>query len=451
MAVLLADPVVVGAFLFGLVLVLMIVGLPVAFAFLGANLTGAVLIMGANGHGLAGLLQLVDNSTNLITSFILVAIPMFIVMGTLLFHTGLANRVFDALDLLFGRLPGRLCYLTLAGGTAFAALSGSSVANAAMLGSLLAPEMQRRGYAPRLILGPIMGVGGLAIIIPPSALAVLLGSLAKVDIGALLIAGILPGLLLAVLYVYVVWLDIRRDPAAAPVYDIDLPPWSARLKAVAVNVLPMSLVVFCVVGLIILGVATPSESAALGAAAVVVLAACYRRLTWTAIGAALASSVAVTGMLFVIIFASAAFSQLLAFSGVSSAVVQAAVGWEVGATTKLVLIVLVLLALGMFLDQISILLITVPFIFPVMKALGFDPTWFGVVVMITMEMSLLTPPFGLLLFLMLGVARASPALAGIAMTDVVKAAVPYLICNAAVIAILMVWPSLATGLTKLMK
>ncbi|MDX2143863.1 MAG: TRAP transporter large permease [Rhodospirillaceae bacterium] len=451
MPALLADPVVVGALMFALVLVLMVIGLPVAFAFLGANLIGAVLVMGANGHGLAGLLQLVDNSTNLITSFILVAIPMFIVMGALLFHTGLANRVFDALDLLFGRIPGRLCYLTLAGGTAFAALSGSSVANAAMLGSLLGPEMQRRGYAPRLILGPIMGVGGLAIIIPPSALAVLLGSLAKVDIGALLIAGILPGLLLAVLYVYVVWIDIRRNPDAAPIYDIDLPPWPVRLKAVAVNVLPMGLVVFCVVGLIILGVATPSESAALGAAAVVVLAACYRRLSWASITAAFASSVSVTGMLFVIIFASAAFSQLLAFSGASSVVVQAAVGWDAGATTKFLLVVAVLLALGMFLDQISILLITVPFIFPVMKALGFDPIWFGVVVMIAMEMSLLTPPFGLLLFLMLGVARASPQLAGTTMTDVVKAAVPYLICNMAVIGILMLWPGLATWLPKLMK
>lgn len=376
---------------------------------------------------------------------------MFIVMGALLFHTGLANRVFDALDLLFGRIPGRLCYLTLAGGTAFAALSGSSVANAAMLGSLLGPEMQKRGYAPRLILGPIMGVGGLAIIIPPSALAVLLGSLAKVNIGALLIAGILPGLLLAAMYVFVVWFDIRRHPEAAPVYEVDLPPWPARLRAVAVNVLPMGLVVFCVVGLIILGLATPSESAALGAGAVIVLAACYRKLTWGALVAAFSSSVSVTGMLFVIIFASAAFSQLLAFSGASTIVVQAAVGWDVGATVKLLLVVVVLVALGMFLDQISILLITVPFIFPVMKALGFDPIWFGVVVMITMEMSLLTPPFGLLLFLMLGVARASPRLAGLTMTDVVSAAVPYLICNLIAIGALMAWPGLATWLPTLMK
>ncbi|MDX2221787.1 MAG: TRAP transporter large permease [Rhodospirillaceae bacterium] len=447
MTAVLSDPVAVGAAIFALVLALMILGLPVAFAFLAANLIGAALIMGAAaGDPIAGLLQLVDNSTNLVTSFILVAIPMFILMGALLFHTGLANRVFDALDLLFGRIPGRLCYLTLAGGTAFAALSGSSMANAAMLGGLLAPEMQRRGYAPRLIMGPIMGVGGLAIVIPPSALAVLLGSLARVDIGALLIAGILPGLLLALMYVGTVALQIARDPAAAPVYDIALPPLAARLKVVAGSVLPMGLIVFVVVGLIILGLATPSESAALGAAAVVVLAAAYRCLTWRALAKALESTVAVSGMLFVIIFASAAFSQLLAFSGASGVVVDAAVAWDAGPVMKFAVVVLVLIVLGMFLDQISILLITIPFFFPLMKALGFDPVWFGVVVLIAMEMSLLTPPFGLLLFLMLGVMPP-----GTTMTQVVHAAVPYLVCNLLVIALLLAWPDLATWLPRLME
>jgi len=437
-----ADPALVGALVFGLVLILMLIGLPVAFAFLCANIVGAALIMG----GVDGVIQLVDNSTNLITSFILVAIPMFILMGALLFHTGLANRVFDALDLLFGRVPGRLCYLTLAGGTAFAALSGSSMANAAMLGSLLGPEMQRRGYHPRLIMGPIMGVGGLAIIIPPSALAVLLGSLARVDIGALLIAGIVPGLLLAVLYTLAVWWDIRRDPSAAPAYDVALPPWDVRLKTIALNVIPMGFIIFCVVGLIILGVATPSESAALGAAAVLLLAIVYRTLTWAALVKSLEATISVTGMVFVIIFASAAFSQLLAFSGASGVVVESAVGWETAPLIKFALVFVVLLFLGMFLDQISILLITVPFIFPVMKALGFDPVWFGVVVLIAMEMSLLTPPFGLLLFLMLGI---SPP--GTTMAAVVRAALPYLWCNLIAVAALVLWPELATWLPQAIK
>ncbi|MCB2106077.1 MAG: TRAP transporter large permease, partial [Rhodobacteraceae bacterium] len=371
--------------------------------------------------------------------------PMFILMGALLFHTGMATRVFDALDLLFGRIPGRLSYLTLAGGTAFATLSGSSLANTAMLGSLLAPEMRKRGYAPHLVMGPIMGVGGLAIIIPPSSLAVLLGSLARVDIGKLLIAGIGPGLVLAVLYVGAVALYVARNPGAAPVYDMTLPDWPTRLKTVARNIVPMGFIVFVVVGLIILGLATPSESAALGAAAVALLAAVYRTLTWRALKAALESTVSVTGMVFVIIFASAAFSQLLAFSGASGEVVQAAVAWDAGALMKFALVVVVLITLGMFLDQISILLITIPFFFPLMKALGFDPVWFGVVVLIAMEMSLLTPPFGLLLFMMLGVMPA-----GTTLTDVVRAAVPYLICNLIVIGLLVLWPGLATWLVGMM-
>ncbi|MDP7042247.1 MAG: TRAP transporter large permease subunit, partial [Gammaproteobacteria bacterium] len=322
-----------GGLIFALVLLLMALGVPVAFAFLGANLVGAVLLMG----GWEGLLQMVDNCTSLITSFTLVAVPMFVLMGALLFHSGLAKRVFDTLDTMLGRVPARLSYLTVAGGATFSTLTGSTMANTAMLGSLMVPEMNRRGYAPHMSIGPIIGTGGLAMLIPPSALGVMLGSLARIDIGALLIAGLIPGLLLALLYSLVIWTQARIDPDSAPVYlseEVDTPH---KLYMFAVNILPLGLVIFCVVGFILLGIATPSESASFGALSVVILAAINRCLTLTILRKSLESTVAVTAMVFLLVIASSVFGQLMAFSGSSTAVIDWAIGIEGGELLKLVL------------------------------------------------------------------------------------------------------------------
>lgn len=435
------DPISVGALIFALVLVLMAFGVPVAFGFLIANIAGAFLLMG----GWVGVVQLIDNSTNLITSFRLVAIPMFVLMGALLFHSGLANRVFDSLDALFGRLPGRLSYVTVLGGTTFSTLTGSTMANTAMLGSLMVPEMQKRGYSKMLSIGPIIGTGGLAMIIPPSSLAVLLGSLAKVDIAALLIAGLIPGLALAVLYCGAIAVQVWRKPESAPAYEMDIAPLAQRLGQFAKNVLPMGLVIFSVVGFIVLGITTPSEAAAFGVMAVVILAALFRCLTWDALRRSLETAVSVTGMVFLLIFASAAFSQLLAFSGASAEVVGAASAWDAPALTKLLLMFAVLLVLGMFMDQLSILLITIPFFFPLAGALGFDPVWFGIVVLLAMEMSLTTPPFGLLLFLMTAVAPK-----GTKLKDVIAAAIPFLSCDLLLLILLILFPAIALWLPGLM-
>ncbi|MBT8445082.1 MAG: TRAP transporter large permease subunit, partial [Gammaproteobacteria bacterium] len=358
-----------GGLIFALVMALMALGVPVAFAFLTANLVGAFLLMG----GLVGLVQVVDNSTSLITSFTLVAVPMFVLMGALLFHSGLALRVFDALDALFGRIPARLSYLTVAGGATFSTLTGSTMANTAMLGSLMVPEMNRRGYATYMSIGPIIGTGGLAMLIPPSSLGVLLGSLARVDIGALLIAGLLPGLILAALYCAVIYLQARLRPDSAPAYDVESASAGRKLLLFATNILPLGFVIFCVVGFILLGLATPSEAAAFGALSVAALAAAFRCLTIQALQRSLLSTVSVTGMVFLLIISSSVFSQLLAFSGASGAVIDWAVGIDTGPLPKLLLMFGVLLVLGMFMDQISILLLTIPIFFPLAASLGYDP------------------------------------------------------------------------------
>jgi len=439
------TPELIGLGIFLMVLLLMLGGVPVAIGFLAANMVGAWFLMG----GVSGLVQLVDNSTNLITTFTLVAIPMFVWMGALLFHAGLAGRVFDALDLLIGRLPGRLAYVTVVGGTTFSALTGSTMANTAMLGSLMVPEMRRRGYKVALAVGPIIGTGGLAMIIPPSNLAVLTGSLARIDIGALLLAGLIPGLILAVLYCATIAIQVARDPDAAPAYDLDLPPFSQRLKVFALNVLPLGLVIFCVVGFIVLGIATPSEAAAFGVLASVLLAWAFGGLTQDNVVKSLETAVSVTGMVFLLIFGSAAFSQLLAFSGASQDVVAAATAWDAPVYAKLALMFLVLVTLGMFMDQISILLLTIPFFFPLATALGLDPVWFGIVVLLAMEMSLTTPPFGLLLFLMTGVVPPNPDGTRITFQQVVGAALPYLACDLVMLFLLVAFPALALWLPGL--
>ncbi|HJP05133.1 MAG: C4-dicarboxylate ABC transporter permease [Chromatiales bacterium] len=423
-----------GGLIFALVLLLMALGVPVAFAFLGANLVGAIVLMGS----WEGLLQMVDNCTSLITSFTLVAVPMFVLMGALLFHSGLARRVFDTLDTMLGRVPARLSYLTVAGGATFSTLTGSTMANTAMLGSLMVPEMNRRGYAPHMSIGPIVGTGGLAMLIPPSALGVMLGSLARIDIGALLIAGLLPGLLLALLYCLVIWIQVRINPDAAPAYNSEAVDTAHKLYLFAVNILPLGLVIFCVVGFILLGIATPSESASFGALSVVVLAALNRCLTLATLKKSLESTVAVTAMVFLLVIGSSVFGQLMAFSGSSTAVIDWAISIEGGELLKLVLMFATLLLLGMFMDQISMLLLTIPIFFPLAAALGYDAVWFGIIVLLALEMSLTTPPFGLLLFLMQGVAPS-----GTTLSQVAFAALPYLACDLMLMVLLILFPGLA--------
>jgi tripartite ATP-independent transporter DctM subunit len=417
-------------------------GFPVALAFVTVNILGWLYFTGWNPES---VLQVVSNSTILISRFTLGPVPMFIMMGSLFFHTGLAIRVFDGLDVLFGRLPGRLCYLTVAGGALFATLTGSSMANTAMLGSLMVPEMQRRGYSRRMAMGPVLGSGSLAMIIPPSALGVLLAAIANIDVGQLLIAGFIPGFLLAGLFAVAIWLQLAINPAGAPAYDVEAAPWAERLRVVAVNILPMSVVVFMVVGFIILGWATPTESAALGVLGVMILAALYRALTWQAILVAVDSTVRVAGMVFFILMNSTVFSQLLAFSGASAGLLGWVGGFEVHPLWILSAMFGVMILLGMFMDGVSMMLIAVPIFFPMAQHLGFDPIWYGLFMLLTIDMGGLTPPFGLLLYVMLGIAPK-----GTTLFQVAGAAMPFLACDVLLIAILVVFPGIALFLPSLM-
>ena len=338
----------IAGFLVGTIIVLMLLGLPVAFAFLTTNIIGAIIFMGDGTimGGLDAMPLIVSNAVESVAIFALIPVPLFIIMGELFFHTGLAVRVFDALDRCFGRLPGRLSYITVAGGTIFATLSGSTMANTAMMGSLMVPEMTKRGYKGHMSMGPILGTGGLAMIIPPSALAVLLASLAEIDIGGLLIAGVIPGLILAVLYSILIYGQVKLDPSAAPEYAVEPSTAGEIIRSLIVNVLPMGLIVFCVIGLIILGVATPTEAAGFGAFGVMFLGLCFRVLTWDVLVKSFAGSLRVTAMVLLIILASTTFSQLLAFSGASAGLIEWATQVDLAPLVVLLIMFAVLLVLG---------------------------------------------------------------------------------------------------------
>lgn len=432
------DWVASGVVLIGSVMLVMGFSVPVAFAFLLANMLGAILFLG----GFAGIEQLVANATTSITSFTLVTIPLFILMGEMFFHTGIAKRVFSVLDQVFGRVPGRLSYMTVTGGTLFATLSGSSLANTALLGSSLLPEMRARGYHDRLSMGPIMATGGLAIIIPPSGLAVLLGSIARLDIGALLLAGLVPGVLLALLYAAVVFISVRLDPQSAPGYSVSRISRGAMLRMMAVNLLPMLGIIVLVVGLIALGLATPTESAAFGVLGVLIVAAGFRSLTLPSIRQALIGTAKVSGMIFLIIIGSSSFSQLLAFSGASAGLIGWATSLDVSAMIILAAMFAVLLVLGLFMESASIMMLTVPIFFPLAASLGFDPIWFGIVMLVALEIGLVTPPFGLSLYVMMGVAPP-----GTTLRQVSVAILPYLGCMVLLVLLLVAFPGM-TGLLR---
>ena len=385
--------------LIGMVIFFMAMGVPVAFTFILTNIIGVLIFYGDP----TGWTQIADNSTQLITRFTLGPVPIFIMMGALFFHTGLAIKVFDGLDVLFGKLPGRLCFLTVAGGAMFSTLTGSSMANTAMLGSLMVPEMKKRGYNPRMSMGPILGTGGLAMIIPPSALGVLLASVANIDVGRLLVAGFLPGFVLAGLYAALIYFQIRFDPESAPAYEVEMPSVGQRVLLVVTNILPMGLVVFMVIGFIILGWATPTEAAAFGVLGVLILAILFRVMTFKALRATLEATVKVAAMVFFIIMSSTVFSQLLAFSGASAGLLEWATTFELSRYWVLLIMFVILIVLGMFMDAVSMMLITVPIFFPLAQQLGFDLVWFGLFVLMTFEMAGTTPPFGLLLYVMLGI------------------------------------------------
>jgi tripartite ATP-independent transporter DctM subunit len=415
---------------------LLFLGMPVALSFVAINIVGAALFLGGD----AGLLQIVRNSVISVMSFSLTPIPLFILMGEILFHTGLALNVIDGVERLIRQVPGRLAVIAVVAGTVFSAISGSTIATTAMLGSLMLPVMLARGYRPAFATGPIMAIGAVDMLIPPSALTVLLGSLSGISISKLLIGGVVPGLILSVAFIaYIIVAAILRPEWAppAPAKAQGASGW----RLLVLYVLPLVSIFVVVVGAMSGGWATPTESAALGALATMGLALLYRALTLEALMKSLKGTVAITGMILFIILGATTFSQILSFSGATDGLVAAILGQGLSPFAILIGMMALLIFLGIFVDQVSMMLITLPVFMPIVQRLGIDPIWFGVLFLICMQLGLLLPPHGLLLMTMKGVSPPE-----VTMGDIFRAVVPYVALSILLLALLLWLPGIATWL-----
>jgi tripartite ATP-independent transporter DctM subunit len=415
---------------------LLLTALPVAFVFFIINIVGSYLIFG----GYSGLAQMVRNEQLSVAQFSLVPIPFFVLMGEMLFHSGLAMKSIDAVDAVIRRVPGRLAVVALVAGTVFSAISGSTIATTAMLGSLLLPQMLQRNYEPKTAMGPILAIGGVDILIPPSGLTVLLGSLAGISISGLLVGGIVPGLILSALFIGYVLVRCWLNPSLAPAYDDGRPKVERPWFTLCTTILPLIGVFAIVVVSMTGGWATPTESSALGAVATVLLAACYRCLTWQGLRRALMGTVAISGSLLFIIVGATTFAQLLSFSGATGGLVAMVESSNLSPLTIQVGMLAVLLILGFFIDQTSIMMITLPFYMPLLRNMGVDLIWFGILYLLCMQIGLLTPPFGLLLFVLKGVAPA-----GVTIGMIYRAAIPYVWLTMLMMALIFLVPAIVTA------
>ncbi|WP_206809114.1 TRAP transporter large permease [Paradesulfitobacterium ferrireducens] len=420
--------------IFGGLIVIMFTGLPIAFSFF---LLSSIVIFGLMGE--FGLRQLILGMYDSLNSFPLTAIPFFMVMGEVFYQSGIVTKTLDSLSKFVRKIPGRLSIITLLGGGVFAALSGSVVANTAMFGSLMLPEMMKRGYSKQLTAGSIMASGALAMVIPPSAIAVLLGGIAGVSVGKILVGSILPGVLLVVFYISYVTITCLVNPSQAPSYEVEVASLRDIFKSVIIDIIPLIFVFLLVMGLIFFGVATPTEAAALGALGSFVLTLFYGRFSLKLVYNSLLNSLKVTAMILMIIAGSAGFSQILALTGTSREAVAVVLSLQVPPMIILLLMLGLVILLGFFMEQTAIMMITLPMFMPIVQALHFDQVWFAVLVLICLQIGQLTPPVGLALFTMKGVAPSD-----VTMSDIYKGAVPYVFLDIALLVLLILIPGFVT-------
>ncbi|HZP75470.1 MAG TPA: TRAP transporter large permease subunit [Pseudolabrys sp.] len=421
--------------------VLLFAGIPVAFSFLAINIVGAILYLG----GGFGIEQIVRNSLVAVANFSLSPIPLFVLMGEVLFHTGLALKVIEGIERLIKQVPGRLSVVAVVAGTVFSAISGSTIATTAMLGSLMLPVMLSRGYHPTMAAGPIMAIGAVDMLIPPSALTVLLGSLSGISISKLLIGGVVPGLILSVAFVAYIVVRVMLDPKLAPATEIEERHGWAKYELLVIYVIPLISIFVVVVGAMSGGIATPTESAALGAIATMGLAAAYRALSLDALIQALRGTVSISAMILFIILGATTFSQILSFSGATEGIVSAIFAQGLSPNAILFGMLALLIFLGVFVDQVSMMLITLPVFMPIVQRLDIDLIWFGVLYLICMQLGLLLPPHGLLLMTMKGVAPPQ-----VTMGHIFQAIVPYVAMSLVLLIALLVFPIVATWLPAIL-
>ena len=382
-----------------LLLAAFMTGAALFVAFLVINLAGVVIFIGPAGFGMvANSIFDTANYADLAT------IPLFVLMAEILFRSGSVDILFDAVDKLVGRMRGRQYVLTVSLSTVFGALSGSGMAVAAMLARTLFPTMRNRGYDTKLAIGNMLAGASLAPIIPPSVLAIVIGTLSNTSIAGLLIGGIIPGLILAAFFLAYTMIRVKANPSLAP-DDDDAPQVTLVEKLGAVvSCFPFAIIIFSVMGFIMFGIATPSEAAATGVLAALVTAAYYKRLNWKMIVDSLGTSAFITSMILLIMASSRMFSQLLAFSGATTELTNLIVTLDWPPMLMLFVMMVIPFIMCMFIDQIALMMVVIPIYQPLLTTLGFDPVWFWLIMLLNVTVGGISPPFGYVIFAFQGAA-----------------------------------------------
>jgi tripartite ATP-independent transporter DctM subunit len=424
--------------MFGSLFLLLLTGYPLAFL-VGGVAVGFIAWLWSP-DALALVPQRVWNN---MTQYLLAAIPLFIFMASMLEKSGLIEEIFDVAYKWLGRVPGGLAVATIAASTVLAAMVGVIGAAVVTMALVALPSMLSRGYSPVLAAGTVMAGGTLGILIPPSVLAIVYGLVANQSVGELYLGSVLPGLLLSGLYMLFSILYALINPKGAPrIPKEEAPTWAERWRALRRIWAPLVLI-FLVLGTIFLGLAAPTEAAAVGAFGAMMVAALHRKLSWQNLRLALEQTAKATAMVLWIIFGANAFVAFYIAQGGDRYISELLLGTGLSPWGILILMQLILIILGMFLDWVGILLLAVPVFVPIIRDLGFDPLWFGVLYLVNMQMSFLSPPFGYALFYVRGVAPQIP------MGTIYRAAIPFLLLQLTGLVILMLFPGLATWLPRL--
>jgi tripartite ATP-independent transporter DctM subunit len=373
--------------------------------------------------------------------FVLVAIPMFILLGEIILRAGIAKRMYDAVAQWLSWLPGGLMHANIGSSAIFAASSGSSVATAATVGTVAYPEIALRGYNERLFLGSLAAGGTLGILIPPSINLIIYGLITDTSVPELYLAGIIPGVMLATLFMVAIIIACiwKRDWGGVHV-ETD---WGARIRCLP-DLIPPILLFVVIVGSIYAGIATPTEAASVGVVAALLLAAWTGKLSFSMLRESFEGTMRTTAMIMLIILAAVFLNFILGFIGIT----QALLGFinDMGLTPleTMIIIVCIYLVLGMFMETLSMLLTTVPIIFPIIVQLGYDPVWFGILITVLMEAALITPPIGVNLYVVQGIRQDGGRFA-----DVAIGAAPFVLMMIVMIALLIAFPELALYLPTL--
>jgi tripartite ATP-independent transporter DctM subunit len=387
---------------------------------------------------------------NVGTTNVLVAVPMFILMGELLMRGGLTDKLYRCFAAWFNWLPGGLLHANITTCAMFAAIAGSTAATAATIGRVALPAFRARGYNEPLVMGSLAGGGTLGILIPPSIILIVYGVLAEESIGALYMAGVVPGLLLTFLFMAVIYAMAVWRPAAAP-----REPGVSLVEKLRLSlaILPVAALMFLVLGTIYVGIATPTEAASLGVVGALVLAAWGRKVTIPMLKAVFLNTMSTTAMVMLIVSAAFMLNFVLAMSGVPHAMASAVanLGWS--PTAVIAILIVFYLVMGTFMDEYSMLVTTVPVVLPVIKAIGVDLVWFGILMTVLVEIALISPPHGLNLFVLQNVRQQAGerAARGRTINDLYLGVLPFIAAMMLLVALLVAFPALATWLPTTMR